>query len=163
VLPCLFLLLLTMALIGGALWRPEFADGLAYRTPRVLHWLHQHGWEWIQTMDQRKNNRGVGFEWITAPLLRAYLNRPSIDMATGVFSHADRWAGTARQAFAELEHIECVGLLHTRQNIAINGATHRGQTWMTFTYDTGLLRASDAAQLARIYRRQIDEFLCAAC
>jgi hypothetical protein len=76
VLPCLFLLLLLMALIGGALWRPEFADGLAYRTPRVLHWLHQHGWEWIQTMDPRKNNRGVGFEWITAPLL--------------LFSHTDR-------------------------------------------------------------------------
>lgn len=76
VLPCLFVLLLVMALVGGALWRPEFADGLAYRTPRVLHWLHQQGWEWIQTMDPRKNNRGVAFEWITAPLL--------------LFSHTDR-------------------------------------------------------------------------
>jgi hypothetical protein len=75
-LPCLFLLLLVMALVGGALWRPEFADGLAYRTPRVLHWLHQHGWEWIHTMDARKNNRGVGFEWVTAPLL--------------LFTHSDR-------------------------------------------------------------------------
>jgi hypothetical protein len=126
---------------------------------RQLSWSTTHG-EWV-VPELPLLTRAPG--WITAPLLRAYLNRPSIDMATGVFSHADRWAGTARQAFAELEHIECVGLLHTRQNIAINGATHRGQTWMTFTYDTGLLRASDAAQLARIYRRQIDEFLCAAC
>lgn len=76
VLPALFLLIFAMALLGGALWRPEFADGLAYRTPRVLHWLHQHGWEWIETMDPRKNNRGVGFEWVTAPLL--------------LFSHSDR-------------------------------------------------------------------------
>ncbi len=76
VLPCLFLLLLLMAFTGGALWRPEFADGLAYRTPRVLDWLHRHGWEWIHTMDPRKNNRGVGYEWITAPLL--------------LFSHTDR-------------------------------------------------------------------------
>jgi hypothetical protein len=76
VLPSLFLLLLAMALIGGALWRPEFADGLAYRTPRVLDWLHHQGWEWIHTMDQRKNNRGVGFEWTTAPLL--------------LFTHTDR-------------------------------------------------------------------------
>lgn len=94
---------------------------------------------------------------IAAPLLRAYLNRPSIDMATAVFSHADRWAGSARQAFAEVERIECVGLLHARQSIAINGATHRGQTWMTFTYDTGLLRASDVEELVDMYRSKISD------
>jgi hypothetical protein len=76
-------------------------------------------------------------------------------MATGVFSHADRWAAGAREAFAEVDRIECVGLLHARQNIAINGATHRGQTWMTFTYDTGLLRASDVEQLVEMYRSMI--------
>jgi hypothetical protein len=76
-------------------------------------------------------------------------------MATGVFSHADRWAGEAREAFKYVDRIECVGLLHPRQNLAINAATHQQQTWMTFTYDTGLLRASDADQLAEIYKRQL--------
>jgi hypothetical protein len=79
-----------------------------------------------------------------------------------VFSHADRWAAGAREAFEEVERIECVGLLHTRQSIAINAVTHRGQTWMTFTYDTGLLRAADVEQLAGMYRQQIDGFLCDA-
>ena len=103
--------------------------------------------------------------WILRPVLRSYLNRPSVDMATGVFSHADRWAGEAREAFKYVDRIECVGLLHPRQNLAINAATHQQQTWMTFTYDTGLLRASDADELIEIYKRQLtlaqQELLCA--
>ncbi len=96
-------------------------------------------------------------DWIAAPLLRSYLNRPSIDMATAVFSHADRWAGAAREAFADVARIECVGLLHARQNIAINAATHCGTTWMTFTYDTGLLRESDVEELAQMYKSKISD------
>ena len=93
--------------------------------------------------------------WITAPALRRYLNRPSIDMATGIFSHADRWAGDAREAFKHVDRIECVGLLHARQNLAINGATHLDQTWMTFTYDAGLMREADVADLLKIYNDQL--------
>jgi hypothetical protein len=102
--------------------------------------------------------------WITAPALRRYLNRPSIDMATGVFSHADRWAGDAREAFKYVDRIECVGLLHPRQNLAINAATHLGKTWMTFTYDAGQLRTTDVAKLVEMYKRRLDlahkEFRC---
>ena len=93
--------------------------------------------------------------WIARPALRSYLNRPSIDMATGVFSHADRWGG-ASEAFKHVERIECVGLLHQRQSLAVNGATHRGYTWLTFTYDTGLMRAADTEELARMYEHQIE-------
>lgn len=94
-------------------------------------------------------------DWILRPALRRYLNRPTVDMATGVFSHADRWAGEARDAFKHVERIECVGLLHPRQNLAINAATHREQTWVTFTYDTGLLRATDVDELVAIYKDQL--------
>lgn len=92
---------------------------------------------------------------IMRPALRHYLNRPSIDMATGVFSHADRWAGGAQEAFQHVDRIECIGLLHQRQNLAINAATHRGQTWMTFTSDAGLLRANDLNTLSEMYQQQI--------
>ena len=118
---------------------------------RQLAWSTTHG-EWVVPELPLLTRTP---RWITGPLLRAYLNRPSIDMATGVFSHADRWAAGAREAFAGVERIECVGLLHTRQSIAINGATHRGQTWMTFTYDTGLLRACDVEELVQMYRSKI--------
>jgi hypothetical protein len=92
---------------------------------------------------------------IVAPLLNGYLKQPQVDMATGVFSHADRWVGDAVESFKYVTRIECVGLLHARQRLAINGATHLGQTWLTFTYDPGLMDASDARALVEIYEEQI--------
>lgn len=93
---------------------------------------------------------------IVAPLLNGYLKQPTVDMATGVFSHSDRWAGAAAEAFKYVTRIECVGLLHSRQHIAINGATHQGQTWLTFTYDPALLDAEHARELAGMYEQQIE-------
>ena len=92
---------------------------------------------------------------VTRPLLRNYLRRPSIDMATGVFSHASSWIANAGEAFKHVEQIECVGLLHPRQNLAINAATHEGQTWLTFTYDRQLFSVDDVRQLAEIYQQQL--------
>lgn len=117
---------------------------------RQVSWSTEHG-EWV-VPDVPLLTRLP--RWITRPALRSYLNRPSIDMATGVFSHAERWGG-ASEAFRHVERIECVGLLHTRQNLAVNGATHRGYTWLTFTYDTGVMRAGDVEELAALYERQI--------
>jgi hypothetical protein len=118
---------------------------------RQVSWTTEHG-EWAVPhipLFTRLPDAIVG------AALRRYLNRSSVDMATGVFSHADRWAGDAREAFRNVDRIECVGLLHTRQNLAINAATHCGQTWMTFTYDTGLLRASDVDELVALYKQQL--------
>ena len=92
---------------------------------------------------------------IIGPLLNGYLRQPTVDMATAVFTHADRWAGEAAEAFQYVTKIECVGLLHTRQHLAINAATHLGQTWLTFTYDPALLNGDDALELGRMYEQQI--------
>ncbi|HKS09786.1 MAG TPA: hypothetical protein VJS13_09590 [Pyrinomonadaceae bacterium] len=92
---------------------------------------------------------------IVAPLLKGYLKQPTVDMATAVFTHADRWAGDAAAAFKFVTRIECVGLLHSRQHLAINAATHQGQTWLTFTYDPALLDVEHARELARMYEEQI--------
>ncbi len=118
---------------------------------RQVSWTTEHG-EWAVPEMPLFTRLPA---WIAAPALRRYLNRPSIDMATGVFSHADRWAGDAREAFKHVNRIECIGLLHPRQSLAINAATHQGQTWMTFTYDAGLLRASDVDELVELYKQQI--------
>ena len=75
-IPFLFLLLTTLIFLGGALYPPSNYDGLCYRTPRVLEWLSQGEWHWIHTSDYRMNNRGCGYEWLTAPLL--------------LFTHSDR-------------------------------------------------------------------------
>jgi hypothetical protein len=118
---------------------------------RQVSWTSKHG-EWVVP----------DISWltrlprsVTAPLLRRYLNLPSIDMATGVFSHAGSWIANAGEAFKHVEKIECVGLLHPRQSLAINAATHRGQTWLTFTYDRELLSGDNIRQLAGMYEQQI--------
>ena len=92
---------------------------------------------------------------ITGPLLRGYLRLPSVDMATGVFSHAGSWIANAGEAFKHVERIECVGLLHPRQRLALNAATHAGQTWASITYDPQLFSPADAQQLAQLYEQQI--------
>ncbi len=66
--PLSFLVLAVLAGIGGALYAPANFDTLAYRTPRVLHWLAAGQWEWIHTEFHRLNTRSAGFEWLTAPL-----------------------------------------------------------------------------------------------
>lgn len=67
--PCAFLVLAFLAFLGGALYAPANYDALAYREPRVLHWLAAGQWHWIEHTDfQRLNTRTSGFEWLTAPI-----------------------------------------------------------------------------------------------
>jgi hypothetical protein len=118
---------------------------------RQVSWSSEHG-EWVVpeiawfTRLPRQ---------ITGPLLRGYLNRPATDMATGVFSHAGTVMANASEAFKHVKRIECVGLLHPRQSLAINAATHHGHTWLTFTYDPALLTIDDINELSRLYEEQI--------
>jgi hypothetical protein len=66
--PLAFLILTALAFLGGALHEPANYDALAYRTPRVLHWLDAQSWCWIHTDFARVNTRTAGWEWLTAPL-----------------------------------------------------------------------------------------------
>ncbi len=67
VFPLAFLILAALAFLGGALYSAGNYDALAYRTPRVLHWLAAGQWHWVHTDFQRLNTRTAGFEWLTAP------------------------------------------------------------------------------------------------
>ena len=55
--PLAFLVLAAMALLGGVLYPPGNYDALAYRLPRVLHWLATGHWHWIHTVFERVNTR----------------------------------------------------------------------------------------------------------
>jgi len=118
---------------------------------RQVSWTTEHG-EWVVPE----------IPWFTrlprpiiTPLLRVYLSRASVDMATAVFSHAGSVMANACEAFKHVERIESVGLLHPRQSLAINAATHHGHTWLTLTYDPALLTTDDAKELSRLYEQQI--------
>ena len=58
-----------MAFLGGALYAPSNYDALAYRVPRVLHWLAAGQWHWIHTIFNALNTRGCGIEWVSAPFI----------------------------------------------------------------------------------------------
>ena len=78
-----------------------------------------------------------------------------MDVATGVFSHAERWEGQNDALFQDVEKIEFIGQLHQRYPLVLNAATLRQQTWLTFTWDPGLLADSDLQKLVAIYQEQI--------
>src|SRR5438445_948360 len=66
--PLAFLTLAAMAFLGGVIYAPNNYDALAYRIPRILHWLAADQWHWIHTIFPRVNARACGIEWISAPL-----------------------------------------------------------------------------------------------
>jgi hypothetical protein len=76
-LPAGFLILAALACLGGIVHAPSNYDALAYRIPRVLHWLAEERWHWIHTGFERLNTRGCGMEWVSAPWL--------------AFTGSDRW------------------------------------------------------------------------
>jgi hypothetical protein len=77
-------------------------------------------------------------------------------MSTGVFSHAEGWAGQGGEVFRRVEKVECIGQLHERHCVAVNGVTHAGRTWLTFTYDPGLLPPEHARRLVEVYQEQLE-------
>ncbi len=119
---------------------------------RQISWGREHG-EWAVPQEVPLARLPL---WLIVKPLRCYLNRPWVDMATGVFSHAERWSESEDEIFQHLEQIECIGQLHRRHSVAINGATHHGQTWLTFTYDPGLLTSDDVRLMAEMYQEQLD-------
>jgi hypothetical protein len=129
---------------------------------RQVSWSTKNG-EWAVP---RNNPLQTLPRWAAAAMLRCYLNRPGVDMATGVFSHAERWTGERGEVFDNVQKIESIGQLHKRHSVAINGATHHGRTWLTFTYDPGLMSPDDINCFVEMYQNQVElarrELRCAA-
>jgi hypothetical protein len=67
--PLAFLVLAAMAFLGGVIYAPDDYDALAYRLPRILHWLAAGQWHWIHTIFPRLNVRATGVEWVSAPFI----------------------------------------------------------------------------------------------
>jgi len=107
---------------------PVNYDGLAYREPRVLHWLAAGQWHWIHTFFQRLNVRACGFEWLSAPMI--------------LFTKTDRWVFV----FNFISFLFLPGLvfsLFTRLGIAPRTAWH--WMWLVPTGYCFLLQAGSIA------------------
>jgi len=68
-LPLVFAIVFAACALGGLWYAPNNYDYLNYRLPRVLHWLHESAWHWIETPNQRLNCSGANAEWLMLPSL----------------------------------------------------------------------------------------------
>lgn len=62
-----WLLVALISLTGGILYAPSNYDALSYRLPRILYWLQENRWYWLEDADARMNYSGIGFEWQMLP------------------------------------------------------------------------------------------------
>ena len=67
--PLAYLILTGLILFSGVLYAPSNYDAMAYRLPRMLHWLAAGQWHWIHTIFPRLNGRACGVEWVLTPLI----------------------------------------------------------------------------------------------
>jgi hypothetical protein len=58
-----------MVFIGAFAHAPSNYDAVNYRLPRLLFWLQEHRWHWIEGLDHRQNVSGLGHEWMMAPFI----------------------------------------------------------------------------------------------
>lgn len=70
--PFVYLVCALAALLGGAIYAPANYDAFSYRIPRILHWLAEGRWHWIEAADARKNFSATGFEWLMLPPLAVF-------------------------------------------------------------------------------------------
>jgi hypothetical protein len=119
---------------------------------RQIRWSLKHG-EW--SVPDRPFFTRLPLS-IGGPILRTYLNRPGVDMATGVFTHVEKWSNAEDHAFDDLDRIESVGQLHKQHALSINAVTLRERTWFTFTYNAARLSSTDVQRLIDMYQVQIE-------
>ena len=58
-----------LVFIGAIAHAPSNYDGVNYRLPRLLFWLQENRWHWIEGLDHRQNVSGMGHEWMIAPFI----------------------------------------------------------------------------------------------
>ena len=58
-----------LVFVGAIAHAPSNYDGVNYRLPRLLYWLQENRWHWIEGLDHRQNVSGMGHEWMIAPFI----------------------------------------------------------------------------------------------
>lgn len=117
---------------------------------RQVAWSREHG-EWAVPEHRWLMRLPLP---ILRPVLRAYFNRPWVDMGTGVFTHMERSPLDALPA-GMLSSVEIVGMLDVRHPLAIAAISVGDATHVTFVHDPAQLSDADALELSRLYQAQL--------
>jgi hypothetical protein len=119
---------------------------------RQMQWSRKHG-EWalpsLGLLDQLPAP-------LVAPLLRAYFNRPWVDMATGPFSHAER-SPFDDLPIGLISRVELMGTLDTRHPFGVFAMTLNSITHASFVFDPGQLSDTSAAELTGTFMSSVEE------
>lgn len=115
-----------------------------------VEWSRKHG-EWVVPNLGPIPRLPI---WVLRPLLRAYFNRPWVDMGTGVFTHMERSALDDLPA-GVVSRVEIVGMLDTRHPFGICAASMGDTTHVTFVHDPAQLSDAEAHALAQLYQAQL--------
>ncbi len=67
-LPLIYFFTLALIITGSILHEPNNFDGVSYREPKVLYWLDQQQWHWIDSPYEAMNFTLPNYEWLTVPL-----------------------------------------------------------------------------------------------
>jgi len=67
-LPLLYVLVALLVTLGAIIYEPNNFDGLSYRVPKLIFWLHAHRWCWIDSPYVPVNSTLPNYEWLTMPL-----------------------------------------------------------------------------------------------
>jgi hypothetical protein len=64
-----FIIVLALSALGGAMYPPGNYDALTYRIPQALQWLAEGRWFWQSVADNLVNFAPPGQTWIAAPVI----------------------------------------------------------------------------------------------
>ena len=118
---------------------------------RQMEWSRTHG-EWSVPKLGAVARLPMG---VLRPLLRAYFERPWVDMGTGPFSHVER-SPLDEPVFADVASIQIVGPLDRRHSMGLYAITRAATTYLTFVHDPGQLDDESASALAALYVEQLE-------
>ena len=152
-----WIIAILLCLAGGIFYAPSNYDALSYRLPRILYWLQENRWHWLEHADQRMNYSGVGIEWQSLPImlftggdrLLFLLNWLPFLLLPALTFHAFKTFGTGNQSAARWMWIVPLAYGFALQSSSIGNDALGGILALTSIAFSGLAarRASIAALL----------------
>ena len=95
-------------------------------------------------------------DFLMVPILRAYLNRPGVDMGSAPFTHMER-LGSVSRFLSMVTSAQWVMMLHPRYPLGVAAASVGDRTEVTLTYDPQMLPSDQAHEFMERYQQFILE------
>lgn len=116
-----------------------------------VQWSKSHGEWWVPAESPLMK---LPDPWMSR-VVKTYLNRPWVDMASGMLSHAQRLTADDN-GLPEVDRIEVIGEMHRHYPFGPVAITHREVTTYAIDYDPAMLREDDMDELEALFRDRFE-------